>query len=288
MPRGMANSHMHATKNLRLPLPQLAEIPFCAGDSELCVLSDEALFATCGTRIAFTTRAGGVSEGSYAGLNLSYSVGDDAGCVDANRRLLCAALDAGNCIESLISPLQVHGSDFIEIRQVVESQLKTAGEADGIVCVQSEIPVLLCFADCVPVILVAPDGSFAVIHSGWRGSIAGIAGKGLRKLQLAARCAASDINCYIGPHIGPCCYEVSAELVGQFVAEFGESCDAGNNHLDLSAAVIASLTRAGAAEDRIADAGVCTSCHHDAYYSYRADAGVTGRHGAFAIRKEES
>ena len=137
-------------------------------------------------------------------------------------------------------------------------------------------------------ILVAPDGSFAVIHSGWRGSIAGIAGKGLCKLQLAARCAASDINCYIGPHIGPCCYEVSAELVGQFVAEFGESCDAGNNHLDLSAAVIASLTRAGAAEDRIADAGVCTSCHHDAYYSYRADAGVTGRHGAFAIRKEES
>ena len=152
MPRGIANSHMHATKNLRLPLPQLAEIPFCAGDSELRVLSDETLFATCGTRIAFTTHAGGVSEGPYAGLNLSYSVGDDAGRVDTNRRLLCAALDAGNCIESLISSFQVHGSDFIEIRQVVESQRETAGEADGIVCMQSEIPVLLCFADCVPVL----------------------------------------------------------------------------------------------------------------------------------------
>ena len=138
MPRGIANSHMCATKNLRLPLPQLAEIPFCAADAELCVLSDEALFATCGARIAFTTRAGGVSEGSYAGLNLSYSVGDDAGCVDTNRRLLCAALDADNCIGSLISPLQVHGSDFIEIRQIVESQQKSAGEADGVVCMQPE------------------------------------------------------------------------------------------------------------------------------------------------------
>lgn len=288
MPRGIANSHMRATKNLRLPLPQLAEIPFCTADTELRVLSDDALFAKCGTRIAFTARAGGVSEGPYAGLNLSYSVGDDAGRVDANRRLLCAALGANNYIDSLISPSQVHGSDFIEIRQIVESQQKAADGADGIVCVQPEVPVLLCFADCVPVILVAPGGSFAVIHSGWRGSIAGIAGMGLRKLQLAAQCAATDINCYIGPHIGSCCYEVSAELVGQFVAEFGKSCDAADNHLDLSAAVFASLKRAGAATDRIADAGLCTSCHHDAYYSYRADAGVTGRHGAFAIRKEES
>lgn len=163
----------NASRDSQLPHARNQESPppasaaggdsFCAADAELCVLSDEALFATCGARIAFTTRAGGVSEGSYAGLNLSYSVGDDAGCVDTNRRLLCAALDADNCIESLISPLQVHGSDFIEIRQIVESQQKSAGEADGVVCMQSEVPVLLCFADCVPVILVAPDGSFAVI-----------------------------------------------------------------------------------------------------------------------------
>ena len=148
--------------------------------------------------------------------------------------------------------------------------------------------MLLCFADCVPVVLVAPDGSFAVVHSGWRGSIASIAGLGLRELQKATCCSISEINCYIGPHIGSCCYEVADELIMQFVAQFGDACDAGEGHLDLATAVTASLLRAGANEQRIAHSGSCTACHHEEYYSYRADAGITGRHAAFAIREERA
>ena len=287
MPAGVAASHMRSDENLRLPLPRLAEIPFSAGDSTVRVLTDESLFDACSTRIAFTSRDGGASEGAYAGLNLSHAVGDDDRIVDANKALLCDVFGASNYIRSLITPLQIHGIDIIEIRHVVESQRRAAEGADGVMCSQPNVPVLLCFADCVPVILVAPDGSFAVIHSGWRGSIASIAGLGLEKLRKSAGCSASEVNCYIGPHIGPCCYEVSDELMGRFVAEFGTACDAGGSHLDLSVAVSAALLRAGASADRIVHAGVCTSCHHEEYYSYRADAGVTGRHGAFAIRKEE-
>lgn len=288
MPAGVTASHMPLEENLRLPLPRLAEIPFSAGDSTIRVLTDEALFEACGTRIAFTARDGGVSEGAYAGLNLSHAVGDDDHAVDVNKALLCEALGMNNCIEHLVTPLQVHGTDIVEIRHIVESQRRVAEGADGVVCAQADVPVLLCFADCVPVILVAPDGSFAVIHSGWRGSIASIAGLGLQRLQAIADLPASEVNCYVGPHIGPCCYEVSDELVERFVAEFGTACDAGGSHLDLSAAVTAALLRAGASADRIVHADICTSCHHEEYYSYRADAGVTGRHGAFAIRKEEA
>ncbi len=285
---GVATSHTQLDEILRLPLPRLAENSFCVGDSTVRVLTDEALFKACGTRVTFTTRDGGVSKGPYGGLNLSYAVGDDDAAVDANRALLGAALDAQNYMKRLVSPLQIHGNKVLEIRHVVETQREATEGADGIVCTQADVPVLLCFADCVPVMLVAPDGSFAVIHSGWRGSIASIAGIGLRKLQKATGCRPYAINCYIGPHIGSCCYKVADEMIGQFVAEFDETCDAGEGHLDLDAAVTTSLLRAGAVPERIAHANLCTSCHHDEYYSYRADAGLTGRHGAFAIRKEEA
>lgn len=288
MTDGATTSRMNADETLRLPLPRLAESSFYGDGFTLPVLTDEALFETCGTRIAFTSRAGGVSEAPYASLNLSYAVDDSAEAVDANRARLCEALGTHNCSSRLVSPLQVHGNEVIEIRHVAESQERAAQGADGIVCTQQGVPVLLCFADCVPVILVAPDGSFSVVHSGWRGSIASIAGIGLRALQKATCCSISEVNCYIGPHIGSCCYKVADELVRQFVAELGESCDAGDGHLDLDAAVTASLLRAGAVPERIAHANLCTACHHDEYYSYRADAGVTGRHGAFAIRKEEA
>ena len=280
-------SRMNADETLRLPLPRLAESSFYGDGFMLPVLTDEALFEACGTRIAFTSRAGGVSKAPYASLNLSYAVDDTVDSVDVNRARLCEALGAHNYSSCLVSPLQIHGSEIIEIRQIAEAQERAAQGADGIVCTQQDVPVLLCFADCVPVILVAPDGSFAVIHSGWRGSIASIAGIGLRKLQNAICCPISAINCYIGPHIGSCCYKVADELIRQFVAEFGESCDAGDGHLDLAAAVTASLVSAGASTQRIVHANLCTSCHHDEYYSYRADRGVTGRHAAFAIRKEE-
>ena len=255
----------------------------------LRVLTDDALFAACGTRIAFTTRAGGVSEGPYAGLNLSYAVGDARAAVDENRRVLCEALGAKNYMQSLVSPLQVHGSDVLMVEDDLDVTRERAGAgADAILCTRSNVPVLLCFADCVPVMLVAPDGSFAVVHSGWRGSIASIAGLGLRELQKATCCPISEINCYIGPHIGSCCYEVADELIMQFVAQFGDACDAGEGHLDLATAVTASLLRAGANEQRIAHSGSCTACHHEEYYSYRADAGITGRHAAFAIREERA
>lgn len=274
--------------DLRLPLPRLAEISFSAPNTTITVLSDEALFRYCGTRIAFTQRKGGMSEAPFDSLNLSVSVGDDLDKVSVNRAALIAALGGSVETDSLITLNQIHGTEVLELDSVPETREKAELGADGIVCAKDDIPVLLCFADCVPIILVAPDGSFAVLHSGWRGTIASIASVGMRKLCSIAACEASEVNCYLGPHIGACCYEVSDELVERFVSEFGPACDGGADHLDLEAAVRIALLRSGAQERRIASADRCTSCHNDLYYSYRADGGVTGRHGAFAIRRGES
>ncbi len=292
----------------RLPLPGLARVSFSpdprpahAGEgagqgahagapvkdaNPLDLLTDEALYAACGTRIAFSSRAGGTSEGAFSSLNLSEKVGDAPDRVAANRHRLLAALGAQGLAGRLVVPDQVHGTGLVVVgADVAAAQAQAQAGADAVVCARAQVPVLLCFADCVPVVLVAPGGAFAVAHAGWRGAIGGIAGLSLRRLAKEARCDASECNAYIGPHIGACCYETSEEVLARFTAAFGPACDAGARHLDLSAAVVADLLAAGAAKERIADAGLCTSCNARDYYSYRASGTVTGRHGAYACKE---
>ncbi len=273
-------------RTLRLPYPRLAESSFIAAKTEIPVITDEALFEACGTRIAFTTRKGGVSQGAYGELNLFYGIGDNPSAVQENRRLLCDALGAGQDADSLIVPKQVHGTVCVEVGDIEETKQLVQEGADGVICTSPDVPVLLCSGDCIVMILVAPTGGFAVVHAGWRGALASIAEIGLGQLVKATGCLASDINCYIGPHIDACCYEVDSELLKSFVSQFGSECDAGNNHLDLAAAVTCSLMRAGADKKRIAKTGFCTSCHNDSFYSYRAQDGTCGRHGAFAFWRE--
>lgn len=273
---------------LRLPLPRLAEKAFFTGDEALRILTDDALESACATRIAFTMRTGGSSTAPFGSLNLSHAVGDDGARVDANRMALCDSLGVAHAAGDLFVPRQVHGTEFVEFLDADAHAISEDVEADGVVCTQGDLPVLLCFADCVPVILVAPGGAFAVVHSGWRGAVEGIAGLGLARLAKASGCMATEVNCYVGPHIGACCYEVDGDLLDRFTRIFGDGCDGGDGHLDLGFAVSESLLRAGADGSRIVDADMCTSCNVDRLYSYRAEHARTGRHGAFAIRKGES
>lgn len=280
--------------NEPLPVPSLAEVSFSAPLSpvgSLCVLTDEPLFQTTGLRIAFTERTGGVSDAPYSSLNLGDHVNDDLAAVNANRSLLMNALGVSQDDERwLLNPNQVHGDVCLATGEALSSegwaafQSQARTGADGIVCAKTGLPVLLCFADCVPVIIAAPGGAFAIVHAGWRGAIADIPAKGLNMLCDLVGCLPSDCNVYIGPHIGACCYETSAEILDRFVAEFGKGCDAGARHLDLGFAVEQSVLRAGAEQHRVVDAGFCTSCNNDKFFSYRADDKVTGRHGAFAYK----
>lgn len=268
-----------------LPLPSLAEASFAYSGGALPLLTDAALYDACGTRLCFSSRRGGTSAAPFDALNLSDTVADDSQAVCANRSLLLEAAGAGNAAASLIMPKQVHGDVVLTVDDVDECRALAAQGADGIVCTKPAVPVLLCFADCVPVVLVAPGGAFSVVHSGWRGTIAGISGRALSALAAAADVAPEDCNCYIGPHIGSCCYEVDADLLGRFTSAFGEGCAAPGGCLDLSFAVMRSLLDAGASQQRICDAGVCTACNTHTYYSHRAEGGKTGRHGALAFKE---
>ncbi len=274
--------------SLCLPHPRLAELSFSCGTSKVTALSDEELYRATGTRIAFTARTGGSSAKPFESLNLSLNVQDDIGSVMRNRSLVLEAFGARLSAESLVVPNQVHGDIVLALDNDVEG-VRSAAEvgADGIVCARDEVPVLLCFADCVPVISVAPNGMFSIVHAGWRGSLASIPEIGLRRLSEVSGYDACDCNSYIGPHIGACCYEVGGELLRRFIDEFGSGCDAGEGRLDLSYAVVASLLRAGGDLARIEDCAQCTSCNTQRYFSHRAEQGETGRHGAFAYKEAQ-
>ena len=241
---------------------------------------------------AFTEKGGGVSCGQWASLNLGASCADDPACVEKNRRLALACVGAEGLYERLVNPHQVHGDDVAVVSDAtvaaagglaaIQAQVKEG--VDAVVCTAADVPVMLCFADCVPVVLVDPAGrGFAIAHSGWRGTVARIGAKAARELARAAGCDVANLVAYVGPHIGAADYEVSAELLERFVAEFGLGANAGENHLDLGFCVREALLAAGIAAGNIAECNDSTASNTHRFFSYRAQGGKCGRHAAIAV-----
>lgn len=209
----------------------------------------------------FTTRHGGASEGPYASLNLGLHTDDVPGAVAANRER--AADLAGR---PLAAVQQVHGTDVVAAGDATP-------DADAQVTTDGHAPLVL-VADCVPIVLIAPE-AVGVVHAGWRGLHGGIVANAVRALRdlRATRVAAA-----IGPCIGPCCYEVGDELR----AAFGSR----EPTLDLPGIAAAQLAAAGV--DEVHAAGLCTCCTErdgaPLFFSHRRDRGVTGRQAGIAWR----
>ncbi|WP_342590875.1 polyphenol oxidase family protein [Olsenella profusa] len=257
----------------------------------MTLLTDRAVEG--GVTFAFTERAGGVSEAPYASLNLGASCGDDPACVAENRRRALAAIGAEGLLGRLVCPRQVHGDHVVTVGSgdagsVAAAQAEAEAGADAVVCTAPDVPVLLCFADCVPVVIVAPGGrGFAVAHSGWRGTEARIAATTTRALCAAAGCGPEALLAYVGPHIGAADYEVSEELAARFATAFGPGAVPTPRHLDLAFCVRAALAEAGVGEGRVTVCEDSTARTTGRFFSYRAEGGTCGRHGALAVLRDE-
>jgi YfiH family protein len=226
-------------------------------------------WAVEGYEVAFTTRVGGVSMGSYASLNLGRKSGDDVAHVDENRRIACEALGAD--LDRLALNFQVHSD------RVLRAAAGRRGEhADGLWTDEPGLPILAMSADCLPVALTRMDAdepAVAVLHAGWRGVLAGIVAAGSRALGEGTLAAA------IGPGIGPCCYEVGEEVAAPFRERFGDDVVRGGR-LDLWTSAERALRDAGV--ERVDRFDRCTACEPEMFFSHRRDAGRTGRQGVIA------
>lgn len=252
---------------------------------DVTLLSDARVAG--GVTFAFTERTGGVSRAPFASLNLGDACGDDPAAVAENRRRALAALGAEGLAGRLVSPRQVHGDVVVRVASADDAALAEAAEraragADAVVCTVPDVPVLLCFADCVPVVL-ACEGGFAVVHSGWRGTIARIVAKAARALCEQAGVAPGSLAAFVGPHVLAGDYEVSPELAARFAGEFGPGVVAGERNLDLSAALAVTLAEAGVPDGAVAWCDDSTASCTGRFFSYRAEGGKCGRHGALAV-----
>ncbi len=234
-----------------------------------------------GTLHAFSTRAGGVSEGAFSSLNLGRSVGDDPERVEENGRRF--ARELGLAPGQLISANQVHGDRLFEIEAAgTGSRMPDpVGDGDGLFTRVRGTALCIRTADCVPVLIFAPDvGAIAAVHAGWRGTELAIAARAVEKLHQRYGAAPRKMTAAIGPSIRRCCYEVGEDLAGRFRARFGEEVIAAGQKpkLDLALANRKVLAEAGLELERIETVPHCTCCQPELFFSHRRDQGKSGRH----------
>ena len=254
-----------------------------------------SLFPDHLVRHAISTRFGGISEAPYDTMNLALHTGDEEGRVRENRRIFCKSM--GICADRIVTPEQVHGD---RVRQVTE---KDAGRGsasyadalkgtDALITDVPGLPLLLCFADCTPLLFFDPVHRAAgIAHGGWRGTVQRIGQKTVAAMGEAFGTQPKDVLVGIGPSIGPCCYEVGPEVSEQFRREFPNHEAAlfplrasqetqKHLHLDLWAANRVQFLDCGVLPEHIDCASVCTCCNAGMFFSYRASGGRTGRIGA--------
>ena len=244
---------------------------------------------------AVSTRFGGVSKAPYESMNLGLHVGDDAAAVVENRRRFLDWL--GLDFERLTTPEQIHGDNILRVGEAEAgrgrlSYADSIPATDALMTDVPGIPLMLCFADCTPILFFDPvHRAAAIAHGGWKGTVRSIAAKTVSAMAKAFGTHPEECLAAIGPAIGPCCYEIGDEVAGEFCEAFPQyvneiiSDHDGKKHLDLWKANRLQLEESGLLSEHIETAGVCTACQARTFFSYRAEGPMTGRIAAvMAIR----
>lgn len=243
----------------------------------------------------FSTRYGGVSSGSYATLNLSWTK-DSREKVIENRRRFMGAFGFG--LDDLVAGQQVHGTKVAVVTDKEKgrgsrSYAEALPETDAMITASPGLVLSTYHADCVPLFFLEPQNKVVgLAHAGWKGTLGGIGGRTLE--LMATRFNIDPASCLvgIGPSIGPCCYEVGIDVAAPFMKGFPygrKLLEPGIDakwYLDLWAANKRQLIDAGVKEGNIFVSSLCTSCHRDIFFSYRANKRNTGGLAAvIAIRE---
>ncbi len=174
---------------------------------------------------------------------------------------------------------QIHSAD------VVAARPGDNGQGDALVTRRRQLALAVVTADCVPVLLAGGEW-IAAVHAGWRGLAQSILLSALERL----RADSDPVTAWIGPAIGPCCYEVGHDVAEQVRAASGDGVvrdgQRGRPHLDLVAAAVAQLERRGVADVHAVEA--CTRCDESRLFSYRREGPGAGRNVAAIWRRSRA
>lgn len=236
--------------------------------------------------VAFsTTRHGGVSRGNYGKFNVNPFCGDAPEAVIANLEALASEL--GISPERIIMPHQVHKTT---VKRIDESILSLDGErraeylegVDGLMTDMRGVCIGVSTADCIP-ILLSDESRHAIcaLHSGWRGTVADIVGKGVGDMCLEYGCEPSEIKAVIGPGISLQAFEVGDEVYEAFSSAGFDMHRIARRlqkwHIDLPECCCMELLQGGLLPQNITLTGICTYTDVGDYFSARRLGTSSGR-----------
>ena len=241
-------------------------------------------------RHGFSTRLGGVSEGTFASMNLSFTRGDDPAAVRENFDRFCAAIRVE--AEDVVISAQTHTANVKIVTAADRGQgitrEKEYTDVDGLITNEPNVVLCTQYADCVPLLFVDPvKRVVATSHAGWRGTAAGIAAVTVEKMVETFGCNPEDILAGIGPSIGYCCFEVDTPVYEAFcrVPVFDEGCYTAHPnekyHINLQEVNRRWMLRAGLRPEQITVTDLCTKCRPDVFWSHRITGDARGSLAAF-------
>ncbi len=204
-------------------------------------------------------------------INLGITLKD----VDAkSKKDMLRVCNTGNfTFENLSSNIQIH-SDIVNV--IDKDNVGQKVDGDALITNIKNVPLLIFTADCVPIAIIdKKNKAIGIAHAGWRGTYDKIAQKTIECMSDNYFTNAQDVVCVIGPSIGPCCYEVSKELIEKFntiVTNKEEKfyiIKEEKYYLDLWKINEYILKCAGVKEENIINLNICTSCRCEEFHSYR-------------------
>ena len=256
----------------------------------------------------FSTRIGGVSNGIFSSMNLSFTRGDEKDAVLENFSRIAKIL--GISTKQFVLSDQTH-TDHIHVvtkEDAGNGLIKPLPyhDIDGLITNVPGVALSTFYADCVPVFLIDPvHKAIGLCHSGWKGTVLEIGLKTVRKMEQTYGSNPKDIYAAIAPSICQDCYEVSEDVIIEFQKVFlaDESSETdcgypdgmekilytkkenGKYQLNLWNACYYTLRKAGVLDEHIEVTDICTCCNPQYLFSHRASQGKRGNLGAFLMIK---
>ena len=236
-------------------------------------------------RHGFSTRLGGVSDGIYDSMNLSFTRGDDESRVRENFARFCAAVGVDHR-NAVVSAQEHHTVVYNATaadcgRGVMRERGYT--DIDGLLTDEPNVVLFTQYADCVPLFFADPvQRVVGTAHAGWRGTAARMGAVMVERMVSDYGCRREDILAAVGPSIGPCCFEVDepvrlafAESIS-FAADCTHELGNGKSYIDLWEINRRTLAESGVLPERIVVTDLCTRCGPDVFWSHRATGGRRG------------
>lgn len=239
----------------------------------------------------FTHRNGGVAETSFGSQHMGILSGVETDAAWENIKALTKSFELP--VKAIVMTAQIH-KDSIESFYLDNAQLtyrddfafSVLKDTDGVFTNEKSILLMTFYADCTPIYFYdAQKSVIGMVHSGWRGTAQRIAVKGIAHMMNQYQSNLKDIKVVIGPSASGCCYEVDDFVKDHFKQDdaFFTPTTSGHYKMDLKGINRKMLLACGLNDEQVEVSAHCTLCETQTYFSYRNEAGKTGRMAAFMM-----